>query len=188
MRGELEALKEVIISFADAIESEGVRARVGLVEFRDQLFNEEHRVLTFEGDSFTQDPHLFRNKVSCLEATGGGDWPESSLDAMMLAVKQPFGEERKKVIVLVTDAPPHVPDKETQNIEEVVQAIQEAKIHQIYLVIRTQDPHSQMYLKLLEGTRGMAFELGQENDFRSRAEDFKRTLMSLGKTISQATR
>jgi hypothetical protein len=34
----------------------------------------------------------------------------------------------------------------------------------------------------------MAFDLGKGDDFRSRAENFKRTLMSLGKTISTATR
>jgi hypothetical protein len=33
----------------------------------------------------------------------------------------------------------------------------------------------------------MAFELGKGDDFRSRAEHFKRTLMALGKTISAAT-
>jgi len=56
------------------------------------------------------------------------------------------------------------------------------------VVMRTNDPNSQVYLKFLEGTRGVAFELGTGNDFRSRAEDFKRTLMALGKTISAATR
>lgn len=188
MQGEIDAIKEAIVSFADTIESDGVRVRVGLVEFRDRLINQEARVLIFGGQPFTQDPVAFRQEVAALKAGGGGDLPESSLDAVMLALRQPFDPDSTKVIVLVTDAPPHLPDKETKSLKEVVQAIRAVGIHQFYLVMRTQDPDSQIYLKLLEGTRGLAFELGQGDDFRSRAEDFKRTLMSLGKTISAATR
>ncbi|NER97336.1 MAG: VWA domain-containing protein [Symploca sp. SIO1B1] len=188
MQGEIDAIKDAITAFADTIESDGVRVRVGLVEFRDRLINEEHRVLTFNGEPFTQDPGAFRREVSVLRAYGGGDEPESSLDAIMLALRQPFATDGNKVIVLVTDAPPHLPDKETTSIEEVLQGIRDADVQQFYLVVRTQHPGSQIYLKLIEGTRGLAFELGKGDDFRSRAEDFKRTLMSLGKTISAATR
>lgn len=188
MKGEIEAIKDAIMMFVDSVHADGVRVRVGLVEFRDRLIGEEHRVLVFDGEPFTNDPAAFRREVSELKAAGGGDEPESSLDAIMLALGQPFASGANKVIVLVTDASPHIPDKETRSIEEVAQAIRDAGVQQLYLVIRTQEPHSQIYLKLLEGTRGIAFELGKGDDFRSRAEDFKRTLMALGKTISSATR
>ncbi len=188
MQGEIDAIRDAITAFADTIESEGVRVRVGLIEFRDRLIDEEHRVLTFSGQPFTKDAAAFRQEVSALKATGGGDEPESSLDAVMLALRQPFSPDASKVIVLVTDAPPHIPDKETKSIEEVVQKIKSVGVQQFYLLIRTKEPSCEVYLKLLEGTRGIAFELGKGDDFRSRAENFKRTLMSLGKTISTATR
>jgi Mg-chelatase subunit ChlD len=188
MQGEIDAIKDAITAFADTIESDGVRVRVGLIEFRDRLIGEEHRVLTFGGEPFTADPTVFRREISALKASGGGDEPESSLDALRLALRQPFSSEANKVLVLVTDAPPHIPDHETKSIEELVAEVRSASIQQFYLVFRTHDPQSQVYLKLLEGTRGVAFELGTGDDFRNRAEDFKRTLMSLGKTISSATR
>lgn len=188
MQGEIDAVRDAIAGFADSITSDGVRVRVGLIEFRDRLIGEEHRALKFDGQPFTRDPAAFRREVSALRATGGGDEPESSLDAVMLALRQPFAPDGNKVIVLVTDAPPHVPDKETKSIEEVTAAIKSAGVQQFYLVIRAKESSSQVYLKLLEGTRGMAFDLGIGDDFRRRAEDFKRTLMALGKTISSATR
>jgi len=188
MAGEIGAIKDTIVDFAKSIESQGVRARVGLVEFRDRLCNEEQRVLTFKGEVFTSDPTAFRREVAKLKAIGGGDWPESSLDGLMLALRQPFNPTGSKVIVLVTDAPPHIPDKETNSIDQVIEAIRQRQIDGIYLVMRTQDPESQVYLKLLEATRGLAFELGTGDDFRKRSQDFKGTLMALGKTISQATR
>lgn len=186
---EINGIKETIIEFAETIEKDGVRARVGMVEFRDRLYDEEHRVLTFGGDIFTDNPALFRQQVAKLEASGGGDAPESSLDAIMLALQQPFHPEGNKAIVLITDAPPHIPDKETKDIEEVVAAMKTAGVHQFYPVIRTQQRGSEVYLKLLSaGAKGMAFELGKGDDFQSRSDNFKRTLMSLGKTISTATR
>jgi len=188
MQGEIDAIRDAITAFADTIKSDGVRARVGLIEFRDRLINEEHRVLSFDGQPFTSDPAIFRQEVSKLKASGGGDEPESSLDAVMLALRQPFEAGVNKVIVLVTDASPHIPDREVKSIDEVVQAIRTVGIQQFYLLCHTQDPKSKVYLKLLEGTRGTAFELGKGDDFRERAEHFKRTLMSLGKTISLATR
>lgn len=190
MGGEIDAIRDAFVSFAESIQKEGVRARVGLVEFRDRLNGEEHRALLFDGEPFTSDPAAFRREVSQLRAAGGGDEPESSLDALLLALRQPFADGASKVLVLVTDAPPHVPDREVRSLEEVSAALRASGVQQLYLVIRTQDPRSQLYLKLFEGagTRGLAFELGRGDDFRTRADDFRRTLMSLGKTISSATR
>jgi Mg-chelatase subunit ChlD len=188
MGGEIDAIRDAITNFADTISSDGVRVRVGLIEFRDRLYGEEHRALLFAGEPFTQDAVAFRQQVALLKAGGGGDEPESSLDALLFASRQPFAADASKVLVLVTDAPPHIPDKEVQSIEEVQAAFKGAAIDQLYLVIRTQDAASQVYLKLLSGRKGLAFDLGKGDDFRKRSEDFKRTLMALGKTISQATR
>jgi Mg-chelatase subunit ChlD len=150
------------------------------------LHGEEHQLLTFAGEPFTSDPKTFRHEVSTLSTKSGYDVPESSLDALMLAIRQPFAPDASKVIILVTDAPPQIPDKETGNIEEVIQAIRDTGIQQVYLVMNTKDPQSMIYLRLLEATRGVAYELGSGDEFRARAEHFKRTLMALGKTISSA--
>jgi len=188
MQGEIDAIRDTIISFAEGIQAGGVQIRVGLIEFRDRLINEEPRVLNFAGQPFTDVPAAFRQAVAALRAEGGGDDPESSLDALMLALRQPFAPDAQKVIVLVTDAPPHIPDKETQNLTEVVWTLRAAAVQQLYMVLRLSEERNLVYLKLLEGARGLAFDLGEGEDFRRRAEHFKRTLMNLGQTISQATR
>ncbi|MGB8510865.1 MAG: hypothetical protein WCD76_21005, partial [Pyrinomonadaceae bacterium] len=92
-----------------------------------------------------------------------------------------------KILVLITDAPPHVPDKEAQSVEQVAVAVRAAGVSQFYLIIPVQEAQNQVYLHLCTGTRGIAFDLGKGSDFRQRAEDFRRTLLSLGKTISAAT-
>jgi Mg-chelatase subunit ChlD len=188
MQGEIDAIRDTILDFVAEIERDGVRVRVGLLAFGDRFNGEESFVFRFDGETFTKDAAIFRREVSRLRAGGGGDIPESSMDALLLAVRQPFALDASRVIVLVTDAPPHIPDKEAQNMGQVAMAIQSAGIKQLYLVIRTQDPTSGVYLSLLEGTQGLAFELGSGDDFRTRAENFKKTLRALGRTISTGTR
>lgn len=180
MQGEIDAVRDGIFSFVDSIKTEGVRARAGLNAFRDRLINEEAQVLSFGGSVFTDQPDAFRREVSLLSASGGGDRPERSLDALLLAARQPFVTDGEKVIVLITDAPPHIPDRETRSVEQLVVALGAAGISQCYPMIRTEDSDSQVYLKLLEGRKGLVFELGKGEDFRTRAEHFKRALMQLG--------
>lgn len=191
MKLEIEGIKEVIIDFVDAVERENVRIRVGLVAFRDVCTSvppEEPKVLSFAGSPFTSDAALFAREVGQLKAKGGGDLPESSLDALLLAVRQEFDPEAEKVLVLITDAPPHVPDREARSIEHVAEAIQAVGVRQLYLVIRVQDPASQVFLPLMNKTQGLAFDLGHGDDFVKRKAAFSKTLMSLGRTISTWTR
>lgn len=187
MGGEIDAIRDVIISFVDGLNEAGLAIRVGLIEFRDRLINEEHRALLFDGKPFTNDPHVFQREAMALKAFGGGDTPESSLDAVLLALRQPFDARAQKILVLITDAPPHIPDREAGSVEEVADAVRRAMISQFYLIIPVREAQNQIYLHLCQGTRGIAFDLGSGTDFNQRAEDFKRTLLSLGKTISAAT-
>lgn len=187
MGGEIDAIREVIISFVEGLNEAGLAIRVGLIEFRDRLINEEHRALLFDGQPFTSDPFVFQREARSLKAFGGGDNPESSLDAILLALRQPFDARAQKILVLITDAPPHIPDREASSVAEVAEAVRRALISQFYLIIPVREAQNQIYLHLCQGTRGIAFDLGTGTDFNQRAEDFKRTLLSLGKTISAAT-
>ncbi|MBF2052264.1 MAG: VWA domain-containing protein [Candidatus Sericytochromatia bacterium] len=190
MQGEIDTLKDTIIAFAESIQRDGVRARVGLIEYRDRLINEEHTVHRFGGEVFTQDVAAFRHIVGNLRASGGGDEPESAYDALLEATRQPFHPESQHVLVLITDAPPHQKDREVQSIDTLIEAFRQAPIHQFYPVINTRDVRCQQtYLRLYESScRGAAFDMGKGEDFKERAAHFQRTLMQLGKTISTATR
>jgi len=187
MGGEIDAIRDTMMSFVDTLQNAGLKIRVGLIEFRDRLVNEEQRVLHFDGQPFTKNPVIFRREAMTLEAIGGGDEPESSLDAVLLALRQPYDPGAQKILVLITDAPPHIPDLEARSVEQVAEAVRSAMVSQFYLIIPIQEAHNQVYLHLCSGTRGIAFDLGKGADFKQRAEDFKRTLLSLCKTISAAT-
>ena len=56
---------------------------------------------------FTDDDRVVREHLSQLRAMGGGDGPEAQAAAMGKALSMPWREDAMKVVVLITDAPPH---------------------------------------------------------------------------------
>ena len=66
--------------------------RIGLLAFRDLTIDPVPMdLLMFDGSPFTTDVDAFRTKVGRLVSMGGGDEPESSLEAVDKACQQPLG-------------------------------------------------------------------------------------------------
>jgi hypothetical protein len=187
MQGEIRAMQDAIIDFAEAVKSEGLDIRLGLIEFRDRFENEEHILHLFDGNVFATDMTKFKQIVDTLKAKGGGPTPESSPDALMLALEQTFRDIPNKTIVLITDAPPHLPDKSTPSYREVIAQMEKKDINQFYVVTMLKKKACKVHLKLLEGVHryggdGLAFELSKKDG--QRKNHFKKVLMGLAKSIS----
>ena len=157
MQSAINGVRDGIREFAGELSKRQLNARVGVLAFRDRLIHEEPKLLSFKGDTFTNDYDAFRDEVDKLRASGGGDAPESSLDAIALATRQPFRPKATKVILLITDAPPHVPDKEVESIGEVVSRLKDAKVNQLHLVTKEDDRAT--YEELQRGADGQYFDL-----------------------------
>jgi len=59
---------------------------------------------TFE---FTSKTSVMKKNLKSLKADGGGDGPEAVTAALAAALNMPWDEKAGKMIVLITDAPPH---------------------------------------------------------------------------------
>src|SRR5262249_38584026 len=106
MQFAINGVRDGIRDFVAVLGKRELDSRVGLLAFRDRLIREEPELLRFDGEVFTKDFDRFRDQVGNLRASGGGDEPESSLDALALAAAQPFRPRAIKVLLLITDAPP----------------------------------------------------------------------------------
>ncbi len=95
----IDGLKEATIDFADRLAKANRDYRLGLVTFEDYVIRDE-RV-------FTRSAREFKGWVGALRPTGGGDIPENSLDALLLASSFPFRPDAQAVLILITDAPNH---------------------------------------------------------------------------------
>ena len=87
------------LEFASIVQASGFDYRFALVSFGDAL---NSRV------DFTRSAEAFKQSVAALQADGGGDEPENALDALRYAATS-FSHDagRRKIFVLITDAPFH---------------------------------------------------------------------------------
>jgi Ca-activated chloride channel family protein len=181
MRAEMNGVKSGIQRFVTALTSRGFDAQVGLIAFGDRFLpGGEPRLLQFDGSPLTRNLEKFRSEVSTLRLVNGGDPPESSLDAVVLATHLPFRREAAKVLLLITDAPPHVPDRETKTIDAAATRLRKAGISQLHIVTtRTDRP---VYLPLQKAAPGDFFPLSSTASGRA---GFERILPSVGTRIAE---
>lgn len=95
MAEEIAGVRDNIIAFAEALSGVGINFRLGMVTFGDEIRG------IFP---FTSSVLAFQTEVGKQRATGGGDSPENSLEALYQASILPFRQEAHRVIVWITDA------------------------------------------------------------------------------------
>jgi len=84
--------------------------RVRVVAFRDFAADGEAALQESPFYELPDDQAVFRGFVEGLVAEGGGDHPESGLEAVALAMNSPWttrGDRRRQVVVVWTDQPAH---------------------------------------------------------------------------------
>ena len=131
MQPTIQKVKDLTLSLYDdlisTMDSEYQRRvdtmRVKVIAFRDYYCDGNQAML--ESDFFTlpAEKEKFHKFVSGLEAVGGGDEPENSLEALALAMKtdwvkvsDPNREKARNVIVMFTDASAHPLEKQSGGV------------------------------------------------------------------------
>src|SRR5215510_2632215 len=99
MQPYIDGMKEATIDFADRLAKAKRDYRLGLVTFEDYVVRDD--------TVFTRSASEFKSWVGALQASGGGDIPEDSLDALVVASRFPFRPDAQAVVLLITDAPNH---------------------------------------------------------------------------------
>ncbi len=109
MGGVIQEMKAEAIAFAEdlAALAGDVAPRFALISFKDDY------ALRL---ALTEDATRFAAAVNTLQASGGGDGPEFSLDAAVFAARTlDWSPDRAPVIVIITDAPTHYRGSSTEN-------------------------------------------------------------------------
>lgn len=184
MQFAIDGIKLGIQTFATELEKGRIDARIGLIGFRDLEVDKEPLnplfVMTIDDKPFTKDYEAFKAEVGKLRANGGGDVPESSLQALALAAKQPFRSNASSVLLLITDAPPKIHRSEKPStLQETIDDLESKRISQLHLVVRPSD-YRQDYKKFHPALTGKFFDLSRSTT----ADAFRDVLPRLSREIS----
>jgi Ca-activated chloride channel family protein len=183
MNFAIKGIQEGVRKFADHLESRNIDARIGMVCFRDIVADKQRPFMLKVNDQvFTTDYSNFAFEVSKLKATGGGDNPESSYQALALAAEQPYRKDTQRVLILVTDAAPKDhPMEKVRTLEQTMDVVKKAKVNQIHLVVGPRD--AMTYKKFQEFAPGSYFDINTV----LKGDLFAQMLPELGKEISRLT-
>lgn len=105
MSEEIAAVKATIQKVASAFNTSSLRVRVGLVEYKDRTDSFVTKVYPM-----TSDVAKFSGQVAALQASGGGDTPESMNEGLHVGLNSLTWNNNAvaKVAFLIADAPPHL--------------------------------------------------------------------------------
>jgi hypothetical protein len=193
----INGLRDGMGGFAEHMRKEKVDFRAGAVAFRDLFAQEPLESLRFRGvkggdPGFTDDAAEFSREVGKLTAVGGGDDPESTLDAVLAACDYPFRKGATKVLVVVTDNPPKNLFKQgaatdrnqtapPDEVREVADRVRAAKIDFVHVVTL---PQVGAYRPLQDAALGKSqtFDLGRV----ARGTGFNDLVSDFGRTVATA--
>jgi von Willebrand factor type A domain len=187
MQPAIDGVSDGITSFADGLGKQGLDVRVGLLGFRDRQHDpkqDQEELLVIGGEALTKEYEKFSKQVGRLRARGGGDPAESSLEALATASEQPFRKDAVRVVVLITDESPHIPDTFQRRPADVGKILKERHIDQLHLVIERKDRETYEEIQKIVGAGGY-FSLGQAAAGRS---NYDTLLPQIGQQIAETAR
>lgn len=184
MDPQIQGVRNGVGQFVKALRDKELDVRIGLVAFRDILFDDvPFEILKFNGDPFTTDTKVFAGEVGKLKAMGGGDDPESSLDAMDKAASLPFRDNALRVLLLITDAAPQKKGNSLQ-MPAALKQLKAKKIDQVHLIVKQADlPSYQALQKMPGGFKGGYFDFEKVSKKTKDSEGFASLLPILSKEI-----
>lgn len=148
---------------------------------------------------WTQEPQKIVNQiVECVDLVkkgGGGDEPESSLDAMYLAARDGFDSswtERTRTIILFTDASPKKILKETLGVDADGISLLSQQISDNHTYVHMFAPVHDDYIAIKNNASKYVNYVTIGEDGTTPVEalknvDFSKALETLGKSVSQAS-
>lgn len=94
--------------------------RIKVIVFRDIYVDSQPLVQSPDFFSFPEEAEQFRRFIESIQASGGGDEPESGLEALHLAIKSNWRQnigKMRHIIIVMTDASAHALDNPQRAVD-----------------------------------------------------------------------
>lgn len=167
MNDKIDGLLQTCARFADEISISKIDYRLALIGFGD-IPNQGEDMSVFP---FTTSVDLFKGGLTSIPRTHGGPAPESSLEALCQALHYDFRYNALRVVILITDAPPHEPDTHQRTHQDVIRYLKENDILTFCIA-----PDIPCFRSIAQETGGELFVISQDVDFVSILERLSKSV------------
>lgn len=126
MQPLIDKVKSLTLSFREELEKgleknkrKICNLRIKVIVFRDYYVDDKYAMEESRFFILPEEKQDFYNFVSKIRAGGGGDEPESSLEALAIAMQSDFvkeGDKRRHIIVMFTDASAHTYEQQKEGV------------------------------------------------------------------------
>ncbi|KAJ6592159.1 hypothetical protein DFH09DRAFT_1025102 [Mycena vulgaris] len=98
--------QDYVSRISSAAKLNGGTTRYRVVAFRDHK-EQGDAWIVHDTNPFTADPFVLQGQLDALVASGGGDGPEAQIDGLDAVLRSAWRQNAKKIVLLITDSPPH---------------------------------------------------------------------------------
>jgi len=179
MSGYINNVKNNITAFVNEIESAGITPSFALVDYRDITCDGENSTNTKknpDGDNWFKNADDFKAEIAKLTVDGGGDTPETAIDALEMARQLNLRTSSQKFFVLVTDAGYKIDNN--YGIKSMSEMIDLLVDDDINVSVVSNSSYQSTYKSLYESTGGIFANVGG---------NFKDELLSIADMINEET-
>ncbi len=154
MGGAINNVVKNVTSFVDELSLLNVKVNFALVDYKDITCPNEYTKTVKNGNSnWYTDVNEFKNKIKALKVTGGGDTPETAVDALATMSELDFRKNADKFAILITDAGYKIDNNfGISTMEEMVEILKEKEIN---TSVVTRSKYQSEYEDLYEETDGI---------------------------------
>ncbi len=155
MSDEINNVKENVKAFSEELIHSSIDCRIAIIEYRDITCGEDTILHTIDGGHWLTDTDSVEAILSDIHADGGGDTPESVVDALGLAAsgEMLWRSNANRFAFLLTDA-----DYKTENnfdYSSMDALIEDLKEKKIMTSVITSSDYNSLYRPLFDGTGGI---------------------------------
>lgn len=179
MSGYINNVKNNITAFVNEIESAGITPSFALVDYRDITCDGENSTNTkknTDGDNWFKNADDFKAEIAKLTVDGGGDAPETAIDALEMARQLNLRASSQQFFVLVTDAGYKIDNN--YGIKSMSEMINLLVNDDINVSVVSNSSYQSTYKSLYESTGGV---------FANVSGNFKDELLSIADMINEET-
>lgn len=155
MSGEINSVKNNITSFAETLVNNGLDVRFSIIEYRDITESEKTILHTYNGSNWYTTTESVIDVLSNIKAKGGGDTPETVIDALGMAASSSmkWRSGASKFAFVLTDA--GYKNNNNYGYADMNAMINELVKQEITTSVITTSSYKNTYASLYEKTGGI---------------------------------